>query len=86
MIVTKVKTSRYRVLEVLSKKAFMKFKAYKKIRKKVGLSVQDRCFCCNRKFTDKDDTYLVVMEGTGSKLFCEKCAIKAMEVLENDSV
>lgn len=81
MIITKTITHRYEVIDV-SAKPFMKFGVFRETREKYRMKVERTCFCCNRKFKDDDDIYLVMLKGTLNRLFCKSCNDKALNDLK----
>ena len=60
------------------------FEAFREAREKYGLSVQRKCFCCDKTFKDDDKVRLVTVRG-GNKLFCPNCAAQAEEQLKKEN-
>lgn len=83
MEIIKITKRIYKVLDA-NNKTFLKFEQFRKSRESIGLSVQRRCFSCNHKFKDDEDTYLVMLSGTHNQLFCKECNDKALDDLKND--
>ena len=82
MEVVKVTTKRYKVVDAASS-PFISFGKFRDSRKRIGLSVERKCFNCNHKFEDNEDIYLVMLEGTHNRLFCKKCNDLALLDLPN---
>jgi len=74
----------FKVYNVLSGYFMSNFGSYKEARERIGLSVQRKCFCCDKTFKNDDKIRLVCVRG-GNKLFCEKCAIQTEEQLKKES-
>lgn len=77
MDVVKVTRKAYKVLSTVDK-PFMKFGVFRETREKLGLYVESKCFCCDQKFDDNDDIYLVILKGTHNRLFCKECNDSAL--------
>ncbi len=74
----------FKVYNVFSGYFMPNFVAYKEARERIGLSVQRKCFCCDKTFKDGDKIRLVTVRG-GNKLFCTNCATQAEEQLKKES-
>ena len=79
-----IKTVSYKVFDVLPGYFMSNFGAFREARERIGLSVQRKCFCCDKTFKDGDKIRLVSVRG-GNKLFCTNCATQAEEQLKKES-
>lgn len=79
-----IKKVPYKVFDVFPGYFMSNFGAYKEARERIGLSVQRKCFCCDKTFKNDDKIRLVTVRG-GNKLFCTNCAIQAEEQLKKES-
>lgn len=72
MKVIKITIREYEILHV-TEKPFMKFGAFKEIRNRLNLSVESRCFNCDKRFQDDEDIYLSMVKGMPNRLLCKRC-------------
>ena len=83
MEVVKITRKVYKCLNVTDK-PFTKFSKFREIRESLGMKVQRCCFNCNHKFTDDDDMYLAMFEGTLNHFLCKNCRDIAMNDLRKE--
>lgn len=79
-----IKTVSYKVFDVFPGYFMSNFGAFREAREKHGLSVQKKCFCCDKTFKNDDKIRLVTVIG-GNRLFCPNCAAQAKEQLKKES-
>lgn len=69
----KVTVTRIYVVSQAMDRPFMKFGIFQQPRENLGLHVERKCFNCGHKFTDDEDTFLVLFKNTHNRLFCREC-------------
>lgn len=85
MIITKITKRKYEVINAVNH-PFMKFGTFRKIRERLGLSIEKCCFNCNHKFKDDEYIYLVIVKGTHNRLLCKDCNDKACDDLKQANI
>lgn len=80
-----IKTTKYNVADVF-KRPLSTFGSFRQTREDFGLSVQRKCFRCNRKFADEENIYIAVVKNVGNKLFCQQCASDYFKSQNNKSL
>jgi hypothetical protein len=78
IIKTVTKTNIHEITYCSSKKSFMKWGHFKKIRTEHGqsISLYKKCFSCDHKFEDDEDIYVATVTQKGNVFFCLDCSKK----------
>jgi len=78
MFITKKSTNSYEIIHAMANKPFMKFGKFIVVRRRRGMSTEmwEKCFGCNRDFTDDEDVYVGTVTKKGNIFFCKSCVEK----------